>query len=100
MNNDIIQCIKKYSQENYRGGLIGISDLAKYCNESEGMIFKGLVKLEKSKEFRIITRHFCPETHIMSNESTPYCESCNLRYSNELVNILVYCQPISSISQI
>jgi|GEM_PF-3937746 hypothetical protein len=43
----IISHIEKYIQDKYSGGLIGISDLAKYCNEIEGKVYVALLELEK-----------------------------------------------------
>jgi hypothetical protein len=98
MSKDIIKCIRRYIEDRYQGGLIGISDLADYCTESEGNILIGLIELEKRMELKIITRYFCPETHRMQNETIPYCLSCNLKYPGELIYALTYCEPTPVVS--
>jgi hypothetical protein len=93
MSNNTVKEIRKYIKEIYPGGLIGISDLADYCHEAEGRIMKSLVELERTTEIKIITRYFCPETHMMEEGST-YCSVCEQKYPKEMIHSLVYCEPI------
>jgi hypothetical protein len=94
MSNSAVEGIRKYIKEIHPGGLIGISDLADYCNESEGSIMKSLVKLEMTREIRIVTKYFCPEAHSMEERST-YCSACDQKYLKEVMHSLVCCEPIS-----
>jgi hypothetical protein len=94
MSNSAVEGIRKYIKEIYPGGLIGISDLADYCHESEGIIMKSLVKLEMTREIRIVTKYFCPEAHSMEEGST-YCSACDQKYPQEMIHSLVYCEPIT-----
>jgi hypothetical protein len=94
MNIDTLLCIKKYIKENFFGGLIGISDLAEYCKQSEGKIYVSLSKLEKQGEIQIIKRYFCPETHQIQNDSLPYCHECDYEYSEAYITTVVYVLPI------
>ncbi|MGK7931561.1 MAG: hypothetical protein AB4041_09025, partial [Microcystaceae cyanobacterium] len=58
INNDhrnILTKIKSYIEEKYSGnGLIGISDLAEYCDTIEGEIYVNLLALKKQGEIDII----------------------------------------------
>jgi hypothetical protein len=93
MSNNTVERIRKYINKVYPGGLIGISDLADYCHESEGSIMKSLVKLEMIREIRISTKYFCPDAHLMEEEST-YCSACDQKYLQEMIYSLVYCELI------
>lgn len=96
MKENTVQCIKKYIREEYRGGLIGISDLAEYCSELEGDIYLGLLELKKQNKIEIIKRYFCPETHRIPNNAVPYCPDCDYKYSEAYITIAVFVEPIKA----
>lgn len=90
-----IQCLKKYIRDEYSGnGLIGISDLAKYCNKLEGDIYVDLLELKKQGEIKIIKIYFCPETHCIPNDLVPYCPECDYEYSEAYITIAIFVEPI------
>jgi hypothetical protein len=95
MSNPTAQCIRKYIKEKYiGGGLIGISDLANFCQKPEGVIFVALTELEDENEVRIITRYFCPDTHYIPKDSVPYCPTCGLKYPKAFIHALVFAEPL------
>jgi hypothetical protein len=55
MDVRIINCIRQYIKEKYVGGVIKISDIARYCQISEGRVIKGLVELEYKSSKRLKT---------------------------------------------
>jgi hypothetical protein len=94
METRIASCIQEYIDEFYQGGLIGISDIANYCNTKEGEVYVSLVQLQSSGELQVIKRYFCPEFHQVDiSDRESYCESCDLKYSNNQIEIAIYVQP-------
>jgi hypothetical protein len=93
MSNNTVEGIRKYINKVYSGELIGISNLADYCHESEGSIMKSLVKLEMIREIIIVTKYFCPDAHLME-DGRIYCSACDQKYSQEMIYSLVYCELI------
>jgi len=94
MSTDSIQCIKQYIEQRYQGGLIGISDLAEYCEMLEGKIYKALVELQKQEDIKIIKRYFCPEGHPISLDDLPYCSDCDYPYSEDFITTIIYIKPL------
>ena len=98
MNTQIIQCIRKYIQERYiGGGVIKVSDVSKYCECSDGIILKGLVKLEELGEVEIEKRYSCPNFHYMRKHEFPFCSECNEEYPEELINVYFYFKPLATV---
>jgi hypothetical protein len=95
MSQHIIQCIQNYIAVNYSGGLIGISDLAEYCNKSEGDIYVGLISLEKKGDIEVVRRYFCPQGHLIEKYQVPYCESCDYAYSHLYIVQCIYVKPLN-----
>lgn len=96
MEAKISSCVREYINDHYRGGLIGISDLAEYCHVLEGEVYKALFDMQSHGELKIIKRYFCPEFHyirVNDNEKS-YCEECNFIYPNEQLEVAVYIQPL------
>lgn len=91
-------CVREYIEHNYRGGLIGISDLADYCHVIEGELYKTLFDMQSQGELKIIKRYFCPEFHKVSvnDSSKSYCQECDLVYLNEQLEVAVYIKPLSA----
>lgn len=94
-----LKCIRDYIEKKYVGGLIGISDLANFCQQSEGFVFVVLTELENQKEVRIITRYFCPDTHHIPENLKNYCPACNLKYPKSYIHALVFAEPIKNINK-
>ncbi|MDZ8088483.1 MAG: hypothetical protein RMY16_23410 [Nostoc sp. DedQUE12b] len=90
----IAECIKMYIETQYRGGLIGISDLATNCKVGEGNIYVALVKLQKEGDIKIIKRYFCPESHQILVEDLPFCLECDYLYAEDFITTLIYVQPL------
>ncbi len=89
--------VREYINHHYRGGLIGISDLAEYCHILEGEIYKTLVDMQSQGELKIIKRYFCPEFHrieVNASELSSYCEKCDFTYPNEQIEVSIYIEPI------
>lgn len=87
-------CIREYIKKFDRGQLIGISEIADYCKIIEGEIYVSLVHLQSSGEVKVIKRYFCPDFHqINLCEKESYCESCDLNYSNNQLEVAIYIQP-------
>jgi hypothetical protein len=93
MKNTVAECIRRYIKTQYSGGLIGISDLAEYCDQSEGDIYVELLSLDQLGEIKIIKRFFCPEGHSITS-SLPFCEDCNFSYSNLYITTIILIQPL------
>jgi hypothetical protein len=90
-------CVRKYIKEYYQNGLIGISDIASFCQIIEGELYKTLFEMELEKEIIIIKRYFCPEFHQIQVETREsYCEECDYIYSNEQIEVAIYIQPLIS----
>lgn len=86
MINDIRKYIKNHNFE-----LIGISDLAIYCDASVGNVYTSLVQMQN--ELTIIKKYLCPQLHHIKeivDKNEFYCEKCNLKYCNEKLQIGVY----------
>jgi hypothetical protein len=94
MKNTVAECIRRYIEIHYDGGLIGISDLAEYCGQSEGDIYVELLELSQSGEIEIIKRFFCPEGHSIISSNLPFCEDCNFSYSNLYITTIILIQPL------
>ena len=91
-------CVQEYIEKYYKGGLIGIADLALYCNVTEGELYITLSKMQSDQEIKIIKRYFCPEFHWIGEKidsHTTYCEDCDYNYPNEQIQIEVYIQPLN-----
>ena len=87
-------CIEDYIATRYQGGLIGVSDLAEYCQMSEGMVFKVLVQLQQQGIVKIIKRYSCPEGHQISPEELPHCSECDYPYSEDMITTLILVKPL------
>ena len=87
------ECIDRYIETRYEGELIGISDLANFCNQPEWSIYLSLKKLAEQKKIEIVTRFFCPESHRIPNDRAPYCPICDLKYSSTDIVVAVYVNP-------
>lgn len=89
------ECIHTYFQEKYKGsGLIGISLLAEYCHEIEGLILVALAEMKERNEVEIIERYFCPEGHVIEKGSLPFCSQCNAEYSYNYIILKIFVQPL------
>lgn len=98
MFTQVIECIRKYIEKEYiGGGVIKVSDVSNYCGFSDGIIIKGLVKLEELGEVRIEKRYFCPELHYVNEYEFPFCPECNAEYPEELVNVYFYFKPLATV---
>ena len=89
-------CVREYIEHKYRGGLIGISDLAEYCHVSEGHLYKILFRMQSDDELKIIKRYFCPEFHWIRgnvNGKESYCQECDFTYPNKQLEVAVYIEP-------
>lgn len=93
MLDQIKECVNKYIETKYQGGLIGISDLANFCKQPEWSIYLYLKELEGQREIEIVTRYFCPESHRIPNDRIPHCPICDLQYSNADIIVAVYINP-------
>ncbi len=91
---DTIQCINNYIEERYGGGLIKVSDVAKYRGVSQGKVIAALTIMERSGEVKIETRYSCPHFHFVRQSEIPYCSDCNQEYSEEELNVYVYFKPL------
>lgn len=89
-----VQCINKYIQFEYHGGLIGISDLAEYCGVSEGVVYRALIELKQQGTVEIIKRYHCPQGHSVSVADRPYCSDCDYSYSSDFILTLIYVKPL------
>jgi hypothetical protein len=90
-------CVREYIDRFYRGGLIGISDLADYCQIMEGEIYITLLDMQSNGELRVIKRYFCPEFHpIQVEEQYSYCQDCEFNYPNDQIEVAVYVCPQNS----
>ena len=91
MDNNSLSCIVQYIDTHYSGGLIGISTLSKFCQLSEGEIYKSLIILNKTHKIEIIKRYYCPEYHriytVSPNKS--YCRECDLYYPNHNLDLFI-----------
>lgn len=88
-------CVRKYIEGHYQGGLIGISDIADYCHVIEGELYKTFLDLQASGELEVIKRYFCPEFHrVDPGNTTTYCESCEFTYPNSQLEVAIYIQPL------
>lgn len=94
METRTASCIREYIDTFYRGGLIGISDIADYCKKIEGEVYVSLIQLQSSGKLQVIKRYFCPEFHpINPSDRELNCESCALNYSNNQLEIAIYVKP-------
>jgi hypothetical protein len=90
-------CVRKYIEGCYQGGLIGISDIADYCHVIEGELYKTFLDLQASGEVKVVKRYFCPEFHrVNPGNQTTYCESCEFTYPNSQLEVAIYIQPLES----
>lgn len=97
METRTANCIRKYIEGCYQGGLIGISDIADYCHVIEGELYKTLLDLQSSGELKVVKRYFCPEFHqVNPRKQTAYCESCEFAYPNSQLEVAIYIQPLES----
>ena len=94
MSTQTKECIEEYIQNRYKGGLIGISNLASFCNQPVWIVYTVLKDLESQGKIQIITRYFCPESHRIPNDRVPFCPACDLRYSDADIVTVVYISPI------
>jgi hypothetical protein len=95
MTEKSYSCIENYIAREYLGGLIGLSDLADYCGKSEAEIYVEMISLKEDGCIEIVKRYFCPEGHLLTQESIPYCEECDYLYSSLYIATLIYIQPLS-----
>ncbi len=87
-------CINQYINNEYKGGLIGISNLSEFCHQPIWMIYLALKELESQGKIKIETRYFCAESHRIPNDVIPFCPTCELRYSNADIVTVVYVKPL------
>lgn len=98
VKNSIVTCIQKYIQDYYQGRLIGISDLANYCQVIEGEIYIALVEMQGLGQVKIYKRYFCPEAHQIREiaHKHSFCEECDFNYPNHQLEITIYIAPLES----
>lgn len=96
MTNSNLECINKYIENQYKGGLIGISTLVDFCQQPMWKIYPAIKELESQGKLQIVTRYFCPESHPIPHESVPFCPTCDLRYSEADIVTAIYISPIES----
>jgi hypothetical protein len=98
MESKISNCIRTYIKEYYKGGLVGISDLAEHCDVIEGKVYRILVEMQSNQEIKLIKRYFCPHFHYLRSvgNQTTYCESCEFKYPNDQLELEVYIQPLKT----
>jgi hypothetical protein len=94
MDIRIINCIRQYIKERYKGGLIKVSDLSSYCQHSEGTIIRGLVELENLGEGKIEKRYSCPSFHTVREDEVPFCSECDYEYPQQQINVYLYFKPL------
>jgi hypothetical protein len=94
MNPNVVDCIKKYIEDEYKGGLVKVSDLSIYCGHSQGIMLRNLSLLEEAGEVRIEKRYSCPDFHYMRDSEFPYCSECDDEYPEELINVYFYFKPL------
>jgi hypothetical protein len=94
MNTNIMDCIRKYIEDEYKGGLVKVSDLSNYCNQSQGKLLRELALLEQIGEVKVERRYSCPYFHYMRNEELPHCSECDDEYPEELINVYFYFKPL------
>jgi hypothetical protein len=92
-----IDCIRKFIEDNYKGGVVKVSDVSKEYGFSEGQIIKALSVLEKLGEVRIEKRYSCPEFHYMRAGDLPFCTECDDEYPVELINVYFYFKPLTKV---
>lgn len=99
MEANISNCIQEYLTNFYQGGLIGISDLANYCQIIEGELYPTLLDMQSQGELKVIKRYYCPEFHQINisdiKDKKSYCQECDLRYSNNQIDVVFYIQPLT-----
>ena len=89
-----IDCIRKFIEDNYKGGVVKVSDVSSECGFSEGKIIKALSEMEKLGEVKIEERYSCPNFHYMRESDLPFCLDCDEEYPVELINVYFYFKPL------
>ncbi|WP_319420030.1 hypothetical protein [Pleurocapsa sp. FMAR1] len=98
MDTQAIKCIRKYIEDKYiGGGVVKVSDVSAYCGCSDGIILKGLVRLEELGEVKIEKRYSCPDFHYIRENEFPFCSECDQKYPEELINVYFYFKPLATV---
>jgi hypothetical protein len=94
MVSKLDECIELFVNSNYRGQLIGISEVANFCDQSKGEVLIAIEKLNKLGKIEIITRFFCPMTHSIAPDEYPLCSECNYNYPASMISVIIYIRPV------
>lgn len=87
--------IRSYIQNNYRGGRVGISKLAKFCNLREGQLMPVLKAMEANGYLQIFKRYYCPESHFLHDAPGDfYCDECSIDYHPDQISIVIQIKPL------